>query len=406
MIWRNDASLRIPIVGPMDRDIIIVGGGPAGLSFARALEGTGLKVLILERQQQDLLANPAYDGREIALTHCSIRTLVELGAWALMPQEEISLLKEARVLNGASPLALTFDTGARPEKGLGMLASNHLIRKALYDCVAAQEELELRTGVEVESASASGSGAEVTLGDGSRISARLLVAADSRFSSVRKQLGIGAEVNPVGKAMLVCRVEHDIDHGHVATEWFGHGQTFAMLPLNGKLSSAVLTLPLEQAERLARHSDEQLGAELSARYRFRLGRMRVASTRHVYPLVTTCADRFAVPGAVLVGDTAVGMHPVTAHGFNLGLSSAYRLAGMVRAALRIGEDWSAPSLLERYSVAHRRAALPIYRATNMIVRLYNDERPAAWAARHAAIRLGRRIPLVRNAVRSMLLSAS
>ena len=109
---------------------------------------------------------------------------------------------------------------------------------------------------------------------------------------------------------------------------------------------------------------------------------------------------------VYLGDTAVGMHPVTAHGFNLGLSSADRLASMIRSAMRIGEDWSAASLLERYSIAHRRTALPIYRATNMIVRLYNDERPAAWAARHAAIRLGRRVPLVRTAVRSMLLRAS
>ncbi|MDV3258022.1 MAG: 5-demethoxyubiquinol-8 5-hydroxylase UbiM [Sphingomonas sp.] len=390
----------------MDRDIIIVGGGPAGLSFARALDGTGLKILLLERQHRDVLAEPAYDGREIALTHRSIRTLVELGAWAQMPQEEISLLREARVLNGASPLALTFDTGRNLEQGLGMLASNHLIRRALHDCVAAQENVELRTGVEVASASASASGAKVTLGDGSMISARLLVAADSRFSSTRKHLGIGSEINPVGKAMLVCRVDHERDHGHVATEWFGHGQTFAMLPLNGRQSSAVLTLPLEQAERLAAHSDEQLSSELSARYRFRLGNMRVASTRHVYPLVTTLADRFALPGAALVGDTAVGMHPVTAHGFNLGLSSADRLASMIRSAMRIGEDWSATSVLERYSIAHRRAALPIYRATNMIVRLFNDERPAAWAARHAALRLGRRVPLVRTAVRSMLLHAS
>ena len=111
MIWHNDASYWIPIVCPMDRDIIIVGGGPAGLSLARALEGTGLNILLLERQQRDLLADPPYDGREIALTHRSIRTLGELGVWSLMHQEEISLLKEARVLNGASPLALTFDTG-------------------------------------------------------------------------------------------------------------------------------------------------------------------------------------------------------------------------------------------------------------------------------------------------------
>lgn len=389
----------------MDTDIIIVGGGPAGLSFARALEGTGLKTIILERQSREALADPPYDGREIALTHHSVATLADLGAWSLMPPEELSVLKEARVLNGGSPVALTFDTGSHPERALGMLASNHFIRRALFECVEQQGDVELLTETEVTDANASAAGSEVTLADGRILSARLLVAADSRFSFVRERLGIKAEMNPVGKAMLVCRVEHDLDHGHVATEWFGHGQTFAMLPLNGRQSSAVLTLPLEQAKQLESLSDAVLGAELTARYRHRLGAMRIASTRHVYPLVTTFAERFVSPGAALVGDTAVGMHPVTAHGFNLGLASAERLAKEIRGALRRGEDWASQPVLRRYDASHRRASLPLYRATNMIVGLYNDERPAARLARHAAIRLGRRLPFVQGAVRSMLLHA-
>lgn len=387
----------------MDADIIIVGGGPAGLSLATALAGTGLRAIILERQNRESLADPPYDGREIALTHRSVRTLVDLGAWSLMPQEEISVLKEARVLNGMSPLALTFDTGRHPERALGMLASNHHIRRALFQRVERQEDVELLTETQVTDASASATGAEVTLADGRRLTGRLLVAADSRFSFVREKLGIRAEMNPVGKAMLVCRVEHDLDHGHVATEWFGYGQTFALLPLNGRQSSAVLTLPLPQARQLEAYGDDVLGAELTVRYRYRVGSMRIASTRHVYPLVTTFADRFAIPGAALVGDTAVGMHPVTAHGFNLGLASAERLAKEFRDGLHRGADWASMSVLDRYARGHRRASLPIYRTTNMIVGLYNDERPGALIARHAAIRLGRRLPLVRGAVRSMLL---
>ena len=133
--------------------------------------------------------------------------------------------------------------------------------------------------------------------------------------------------------------------------------------------------------------------------------MRVASSRHVYPLVTTFAERFAVPGAVLMGDAAVGMHPVTAHGFNLGLAGAERLAREVRLALRRGADWSGNAVLGAYDRGHRRACRPLYMATNMIVRLYTDTRRPARAARHAAIRLGRRLPLVRSTVRAMLLQA-
>ncbi|MDE8409514.1 FAD-dependent 2-octaprenylphenol hydroxylase, partial [Klebsiella pneumoniae] len=80
--------------------------------------------------------------------------------------------------------------------------------------------------------------------DGRTLSAQLVVGADSRFSFVRRQLEIGAQINPLGRSMLVARVAHAAVHRGDATEWFGHGQTIAMLPLSdGRLSSAVLTLP-------------------------------------------------------------------------------------------------------------------------------------------------------------------
>lgn len=389
----------------MQHDIVIVGGGPAGLSFARAMDGSGLSIAIVERQERDALADPAYDGREIALTHRSVRTLSDLGAWARLPADGISKLREAQVLNGNSPLALTFDIGGRPEQALGMLVSNHDIRRALYECVSRQENVTLTAGVSVTAASANALGARVTLSSGDGLECRLLVVADSRFSSIRPKLGIKAEMKQLGKAMLVCRVEHELDHHHVATEWFGAGHTIAMLPLRGRASSAVLTLPLGEAERLAALPALLLADAIAGRYDYKLGSMRLASSVHVYPLTMTYADRFAVPGAALIGDTAVGMHPVTAHGFNLGLASAVTLATEIRNALRLGLDWAGPDVLRRYEGRHRRASRPLYRATDLLVRLYSDERPPARLARHAAIRLGRRVPFFRSAVRSMLLQA-
>lgn len=389
----------------MRYDIVIVGGGPAGLSFARAMDGSGLSIAIIEQQERDALADPAYDGREIALTHRSVRSLAQLGAWERLPADGISALRKAHVLNGNSPLALKFDAGGHAEKVLGMLVSNHDIRRTLYECVAGQENVSLKTGVKVAAASANSLGPQVMLSTGEEIECRLLVVADSRFSAIRPKLGIKAEMKQLGKAMLVCRVEHELDHDHVATEWFGSGHTIAMLPLNGRVSSAVLTLPLGEAERLANLPSDLLADTIARRYDHKLGSMRVASSVHVYPLTMTYAGRFAVPGAALIGDTAVGMHPVTAHGFNLGLASAMTLTDEIRNALRLGLDWTSEEVLRRYASRHRRASRPLYRATDLIVRLYNDERSGARLARHAAIRLGRRMPFFRSAVRSMLLHA-
>ncbi|KAB7643723.1 5-demethoxyubiquinol-8 5-hydroxylase UbiM [Polymorphobacter fuscus] len=387
----------------MPYDVIIVGGGPAGLAFARSLGDSGLTLAVVERDPLETLAAPADDGREIALTHRSIATLKALGAWDRIDPADIAPLREARVLNGASPFALAFDTGAGGDDRLGELVSNAAIRAALFRSVEGQADLDIVTGVAVTAVATTRAGASVTLADGRVLRSRLLVGADSRHSFVRDQLGIGAQKHPLGRSMMLCRVAHDEDHHGIATEWFDNGQTIAMLPLNGRMSSAVLTLDSEEIAILATLAPAALGAELSRRYQHRLGQMTVVAGPNVYPLTITWSHHFAATRAALIGDAAVGMHPVTAHGFNLGLQSQATLARLVCAAQARGGNIASALLLRRYEAAHRLAAAPIYAATNMIVALYTDDRAPARMVRHATLRAGAHLPLVRGAVSRLLM---
>ncbi|MGB3382905.1 MAG: hypothetical protein ACTHOA_11290 [Rhodanobacter sp.] len=49
--------------------------GSAGLCFARSLQGSGLRIALVEKQQEAALGAPADDWREIAITRHSLRRL-------------------------------------------------------------------------------------------------------------------------------------------------------------------------------------------------------------------------------------------------------------------------------------------------------------------------------------------
>lgn len=384
-------------------DVLIAGAGPAGLALARALAGTRLRIGIIDRAPAETLAAPPCDGREIALTHRSIATLQRLGAWQRLDPAEIAPLREARVLNGRQSFALSF-AGPNPGDRLGSLVSNQQIRRALFEAIDGQAGLTVLAGASIRGVRTDLDCATVTLDDGRSLSARLLVGADSRFSFVRQQLEIGAQINPLGRSMLVARVAHAAAHRGGATEWFGHGQTIAMLPLaDGRTSSAVLTLPSAAIDALAALDCTALGNEFTRRFRARLGPMQVLEGPHVYPLTTTYAHRFVTRRAALIGDAAVGMHPVTAHGFNLGLQGAAKLAELIAQAAQNGQDIAANMLLRRYQAAHRLASAPLYASTNLLVRLYTDDGPVARVARPLALRAAARLPMVRAAITRRLM---
>ena len=326
-----------------DFDLVIIGAGPAGLSLACSLGDTGLSIAIVERQSRTALEEPAFDGREIALTRQSELLLQRFGAWARIPAGDISPLNEAHVLNGPSTHALRFHPGRNASQSLGHLVPNHLIRRALFEAAASCPNVRLLDASPASGIETGVHAASVRLADGTTVTARLAVAADTRFSETRRRMGIAARMRDFGKTMLVCRMAHEKPHHAVATEWFCYGQTIAMLPLNGEagapnLSSLILTLPGPQIGQLMALDAAAFNAEITRRYQNRLGAMRLVGTQHTYPLVGVYADHFVGRRFALVGDAAVGMHPVTAHGFNLGISGAQTLADRVRAAAASGQD--------------------------------------------------------------------
>lgn len=387
-------------------DIIVVGAGPAGLSFAASLAGSGLNVTLIEKSLHETLQNPPYDGREIALTHLSKEIMQRLGVWQRIPENEVYPLRDAKVLNGQSDYQLHFPQPAQARGGpadcLGYLISNHHIRKAAYEAAAKSENVSFICGQGVREAKTDPDRAQVVLENGETLTAKLLVAADSRFSQTRRQLGIASDMHDYSRTMFLCRMKHTVSNQHTAYECFHYGRTIALLPLEEYLTNTVITVDSDRASSVQNLSPEELAESVKQQLNGRLGEMELASTIHTYPLVGMLAERFYGTRSALIGDAAVGMHPVTAHGFNLGLSGAYILAGLVKEAARQGRDIASPTLLSRYDSKHALHARPLYYGTNMLLKLFTDETPPAKLLRGLVLRVSNNLPPLKKLITRQL----
>ncbi len=421
-----------------------MGAGPAGLSLAQRLKPLGLSVALVEQSPRAALADPAFDGREIALTQHSATLMRQMGMWDRLPPEAISPLRDARVLDGPNPFAMTIShadapavAGALPTE-LGFLVGNHHIRRAAFEAVDPVDAMDLGfeqkrllalsakaqaateidgsapvlyAGQAVQAVSTTDEVARVTLANGQVLTAELLVAADSRHSSTRRALGLAADMHDFGRSMLVCAMTHDQPHHHAAWEWFDYGQTLALLPMNPcpdtgmHRSSVVLTLPSSEMLAVEALDKPAFNAAMQQRFADRLGRMTLASTRHVYPLVAVYPKRLVGRRLACVGDAACGMHPVTAHGFNLGLKSVEALAAELQRARRLGRSLADPTVLARYERTHWLASRPTYLATQLVAGLYTSESAPARLARHVALRIGQKLTPFRQVVAASLTGA-
>lgn len=383
-------------------DIVIIGAGPAGLSFARMLADTGLSMCLVERQPRAVLEDPPEDGRDIALTHTSEMLMKELGLWDHIPETEVGTIRDAKVVDGQSPFALHFASAETGAAYLGKIVPNHLIRRAAFAVVKDAGNITILTEKNTTHVETNGTEGRVTLDDGSTLSASLVIAADSRMSENRRRMGISAQMKDFGRIVIVCEMAHELSHDNIATECFHYDRTLAILPMAGRKSSVVVTLPADHIDEVMQMSPEDFAADIAERFEYRLGKMELVTERHTYPLMGVLANRFVGNRFALVGDAAVGMHPVTAHGYNLGLSGAAILAEELRGARMRGEDLGAMPALLSYERRHRRKVLPLYHGTNAIVRLYTDSSAPAKILRGAALRLGNLLTPVRRQIEKQL----
>lgn len=374
-------------------DVLIAGGGFAGLALAIALkQGSGGSFSITVA---DPALNRAIDDLRASAIAAAARRLFEtIGVWQPIEDGAQPILDmvvtDSKVDAALRPTFLTFDGEIAPGEPFAHMIENAAMTAALLDKARA-EGIELIAAAATDIAHAPAR-VTATLSDNSIRSARLLVAADGARSIIREKAGIATHGWGYGQSGIVTTVAHERDHNGRAEEHFLPAGPFAILPLKGKRSSIVWTETTDEANRLVALPDDEFHAELEKRFGLHLGDIRVVGARRAYPLGLFVARSFIADRIALIGDAAHVIHPIAGQGLNMGLRDVAALAEAVIDAARLGIDIGAVSVLERYQRWRRFDTMAMGVATDGLNRLFSNDSDVLRLARDVGLGVVDRLP--------------
>jgi 2-octaprenyl-6-methoxyphenol hydroxylase len=330
-------------------EVVVVGGGPAGLTAAIALASTGIETA--------LVAMPAAapDNRTTALLASSVTALDTLGAWARCA-DQAAPLKRMRLVDDTARLLrapeVCFDASEIGLAAFGYNIENRHLLAALESRAGDIPALTL-IAAKAEDVTTGDSDVSIGLSGGRRVTARLTIGADGRRSLCRTAAGIETECRSYPQTALTFNLAHVRPHGDTSTEFHTGSGPFTLVPLPGLRSSLVFVVNPADVPCLTALTDAELAGEIERRSHSLLGKIEIEPGRGVFPLAAEIARCFGQNRIVLIGEAAHVMPPIGAQGLNLGLRDAATIGELVVEARRDGGDIGAQELTARYEHMRR-----------------------------------------------------
>lgn len=330
-------------------DVMVIGGGPAGVAAAIAIAATGASTALIARRL------PYGDNRTTALLGDSIDLLDRIDVWRRCTSKSAAL-RVMRLVDDTDRLIRAPEVAFRAEEiGLDAFGYNIENRELMVALEQRADELPhlIRFDDEAVIVSPDETAVAVSTRQGRLLSAALVVGADGRKSLCRDAAGISVSRKSLPQAALTFNVSHNRPHRNVSTEFHTSAGPCVFVPLPGRNSSVVWVMQPRDAERMLALSDDELAAAAEKQSHSILGKITVQPGRNLFPLSFERPQHFASKRIALVGEAAHVVPPIGAQGLNMGLRDAGALADIVRDARERGDDLGSPAVLQRFENARR-----------------------------------------------------
>ena len=366
-------------------DIVIAGGGMIGTSLALALAPLGLRVAVVEAVARKEAAQPSFDDRSTALSRSTQRMFEAMGLWpdivaASTPIRAIHVSDQGRF--GFSHI----DAEEQGVEALGYVVINRVLGTVLQSALDELEGVDVLCPARIAGVDFGPEKATATVEDDQgrreRLDCELLVAADGAHSAVREMMGITAQKSNYGQRAVIGNLLPEKPVDNVAYERFTPQGPLAILPVADGRAGFVWTVSESDADRVMALDDAAFLGELQREFGYRLGAFSRVGKRASYPLVLSRALRLTASRGVLIGNSAHGLHPVSAQGFNLGMRDVAAIVDCIADARADATDVGDAAILARYAEWRRADQKKLVRFTDGLVRLFGSDRPPLRALRN------------------------
>ncbi|MDE2598738.1 MAG: UbiH/UbiF family hydroxylase [Rhodocyclaceae bacterium] len=382
----------------MKLDIVIVGGGLAGLALAAALRGSRYSIALVEGRAPS--APQGLDARIYAISPANAAFLADIGIWRHLDATRMQPVERMAVAGDTTGRIefSAYDTGVSE---LAWIAESSLLQQELWETVKRQQNVQLLCPATPQGVQIDAHAATLQLTDGRTLVADLIVAADGADSWTRHALGVEVGFRHYEQLGVVANFSCSRPHRGTAFQWFLNGPDadgiLAWLPLPGNRISMVWSAPKAHGEALCRMSPEELCAKVAAAGHHVLGELDLITPPAGFPLRLMRAPRTVGPRFALIGDAAHAIHPLSGHGINLGFQDARVLADTLGALGELDRCGDLRSL-RPYERRRKEEVVALQTMTDGLYRLFVPKNePLVWL-RNTGMNLTCRLPVLRDAL--------